>query len=61
LLEDFEYDGGMYDLLIDLDTLGFEVLDLKKQSRLFTLTSMVLADVQSKLANQLNRMGIVSV
>lgn len=61
LLEGFEYDGGMYDLLIDLDTLGFEVLDLKKQSRLFTLTSMVLADVQSKLANQLNRMGIVSV
>jgi hypothetical protein len=61
LLEGFEFDGGMYDLLIDLDTLGFEVLDLKKQSRLFTLTSMVLADVQSKLANQLNRMGIVSV
>lgn len=61
LLEGFEYDGGMYDLLIDLDTLGFEVLDFKKQSRLFTLTSMVLADVQSKLANQLNRMGIVSV
>lgn len=61
LLEGFAYDGGIYDLLIDLDTLGFEVLDLKKQSRLFTLTSMVLADVQSKLANQLNRMGIVSV
>ena len=61
LLEGFEYDGGIYDLLIDLDTLGFEVLGLKKQSRLFTLTSMVLADVQSKLANQLNRMGIVSV
>lgn len=61
LLEGFEYDGGMYDLLIDLDTLSFEVLDHKKQSRLFTLTSMVLADVQSKLANQLNRMGIVSV
>lgn len=60
-LEGFEYDGGIYDLLIDLDTLGFEVLDLKKQSRLFTLTSMVLADVQSKLANQLNRMGVVSV
>lgn len=46
LLEGFAYDGGIYDLLIDLDTLGFEVLDLKKQSRLFTLTSMVLADVQ---------------
>ena len=61
LLEGFEYDGGNYDLLIDLDTLGFEALDLKKQSRLFTLTSMVLADVQSKLANQLNRMGGVSV
>lgn len=60
-LEGFEYDGGIYDLLIDLDTLGFEILDLKKQSRLFTLTSMVLADVQSKLANQLNRMGVVSV
>ena len=62
-LENFEYNGAYYDLLIGLDAMGTEIVKKYKgkQKRLFSLTAQVLADIQSKAANQLNRIGICAV
>lgn len=62
-LENFEYEGVYYDLLIGLDAMGIEIVKKYKgrQKRLFSLTAQVLADLQSKASNQLNRIGICSV
>lgn len=62
-LENFEYRGAYYDLLIGLDAMGIEIVKKYKgrQKRLFSLTAQVLADLQSKASNQLNRIGICSV
>ncbi len=62
-LENFEYSGAYYDLLIGLDAMGIEIVRKYKgrQKRLFSLTAQVLADLQSKASNQLNRIGICSV
>ena len=62
-LENFEYEGAYYDLLIGLDAMGIEIVKKYKgrQKRLFSLTAQVLADLQSKASNQLNRIGICSV
>lgn len=59
----FEYGTKRYDLLIDLDTVGLEVLEGSRRSykRLFTLKPLIVADIQSKAANQLNRIGICAV
>jgi len=61
VLKGFEYDGVVYDLLIDLCAIGTEVVDIESMDWLFTLKPAILADVQSKAANQLNRIGICAV
>lgn len=60
-LKDFEYNGDVWDLLVDLYAMGTMVLDENKVDRLFTLKPIPLADIQSKAANQLNRIGICAV
>ena len=60
-LKDFEYNGDVWDLLVDLYAMGTMVLDENKVDRLFTLKPIPLADIQSKAANQLNRIGICAI
>lgn len=60
-LSGFEYHGKTYDLIIHLGTVSLEELGNRGLSYLFTLKSGCLADIQSKAANQLNRIGICSV
>lgn len=62
-LTNFEYLSERYDLLVDLDTVCLENILPKTRAlkRLFSLRPMPLADIQSKAANQLNRIGICSV
>ena len=57
----FEYNGKTYDLVIHLGTVSLEELGNRGHSYLFTLKSGCLADIQSKAANQLNRIGICAV
>lgn len=60
-LSGFEYRGKKYDLIIHLGTVSLEELGNKGLMYLFTLKSGCLADIQSKAANQLNRIGICAV
>lgn len=60
-LAGFEFKNKTYDLLVDLYALGTEVINTSTMDWLFTLKALPLADIQSKAANQLNRIGIVSV
>ena len=57
-LRRFEFAGKVCDLLIDLYAIGTEVIDANSMDRIFTLKPIPLADIQSKAANQLNRIGI---
>ena len=60
-LRGFEFNGATCDLLVDLYALGTEVVDVGSMRWLLTLKPIPLADIQSKAANQLNRIGICSV
>lgn len=60
-LRRFEFAGKVYDLLVDLYAIGTEVIDANSMDWLFTLKAIPLADIQSKAANQLNRIGISAV
>lgn len=60
-LRQFEFGRKICDLLIDLYAIGTEVVNANSMDWLFTLKPIPLADIQSKAANQLNRIGICTV
>lgn len=60
-LRRFEFAGKVCDLLVDLYAIGTEVINASSMDWLFILKSIPLADIQSKAANQLNRIGICAV
>ncbi len=60
-LRQFEFSGKTCDLLVDLYAIGTEVINASSMDWLFTLKSIPLADIQSKAANQLNRIGVCAV
>lgn len=60
-LRRFEFAGKVCDLLVDLYAIGTEVIDANSMDRMFTLKPIPLADIQSKAANQLNRIGICAI
>lgn len=56
----FEYDKRRCALLIDLDTVELDVFPQEHASKIFVLNSIPLADIRTKAANVLNRVGVSS-
>lgn len=54
----FEYNNRRCALLIDLDTVEMDVTPLDSSSKMFVLNPIPLADIQTKAANVLNRVGV---